>query len=103
MKKSQKIKSVEVVKLLSRQKIRNVKELDGYKLSICHPDSAGIDLGSWELYVALNPAIAAELDLPIVHTFYFHLRFIRMPGSFGILWRDYRFDGIYLCLLGQHL
>jgi transposase len=69
MKKSQKNKSAEVLKLLSKQKIRNVKELDGYKLSICHPDSAGIDLGSRELYVALNPAIAAEMDLPIVHKF----------------------------------
>ena len=69
MKKSQKNKSAEVVKLLSKQKIRNVKELDGYKLSICHPDSAGIGLGSRELYVALNPAIAAEMDLPIVHKF----------------------------------
>jgi len=69
MKKSQKNKSAEVVKLLSKQKIRSMQELDSYKLSICHPDSAGIDLGSRELYVALNPAIAAELDLPIVHTF----------------------------------
>jgi transposase len=69
MKKSQKNKSAEVVKLLSKQKIRNMQELDSYKLSICHPDSAGIDLGSREIYVALNPAIAAELDLPIVHTF----------------------------------
>jgi hypothetical protein len=66
MKKSQKDKSAEVLKLLSKQRIRDVKELDSYKLSICHPDSAGIDLGSRELYVALNPAIAAELDLPIV-------------------------------------
>lgn len=29
----------------------------------------GIDLGSSENYVALNPEIAAEMDLPIVHTF----------------------------------
>jgi hypothetical protein len=28
-----------------------------------------IDLGSEELYVALAPEIAAELDVPIVHKF----------------------------------
>lgn len=69
MKKYQKDKVVKVTKLLAKQKIRNVKELESYKLSICHPASAGIDLGSREIYVALNPAIAAEMGLPIVHKF----------------------------------
>jgi len=59
----------EVIKLLARQKIRTVKDLESYKLSECHPHSAGIDLGSEEIYVALNPAIAAEMDIPIVHFF----------------------------------
>jgi len=54
----------EVIKLLARQKIRDVKDLESYKLSECHPASAGIDLGSEELYMALNPSIAAELGLP---------------------------------------
>lgn len=69
MKKNQKDKIAHVTKLLAKQKIRNVKELDSYKLSICHPASAGIDLGSREIYVAINPQIAAELDLPIVQKF----------------------------------
>jgi purine-nucleoside phosphorylase len=59
----------EVIKLLARQKIRNVKDLESYKLSECHPHSAGIDLGSEDIYVALNPAIAAEMDIAIVHSF----------------------------------
>jgi transposase len=59
----------EVIKLLARQKIRNVSDLESYKLSECHPHSAGIDLGSKDIYVALNPAIAAAMDLPIVHRF----------------------------------
>ena len=62
-------KQEKVLKLLERQKIRDVKELESYKLSECHPHSAGIDLGSKELYVAINPAIAAELDISIVHRF----------------------------------
>ena len=58
-----------IIKLLARQKIRDVKDLESYKLSECHPASAGIDLGSQELFVALNPGIAAELDIAIVHRF----------------------------------
>ena len=55
--------------MLRKQKIRSVEQIEAYKLSVCHPASAVIDLGSKENYVALNPAIAAALDLPIVHTF----------------------------------
>lgn len=55
--------------MLKKQKIRSLKDLEDYKLSICHPRSAGIDIGSKEIYVALNPEIAAELDQPIVRTF----------------------------------
>ena len=62
-------KQEEVIKLLKKQKIRDVKDLESYRLSECHPSSAGIDLGSKEMFVALNPAIAAEMDLPIVHRF----------------------------------
>ncbi len=69
MEKKQKNKRDQVIHLLQKQRINNVKDLDSYKLSICHPASAGIDLGSREIYVALNPGIAAELDLPIVHVF----------------------------------
>jgi len=69
MEKKQKNKREEVIRLLKKQQIRNVSELDSYKLSICHPCSAGIDLGSREIYVALNPVIAAEMGLPIVHVF----------------------------------
>ena len=39
----------EVIKLLKKQKIRNLKDLEDYKLSICHPYSAGIDIGSREI------------------------------------------------------
>ena len=69
MEKKSSNKQEEVIKLLQKQKIRDVKDLESYKLSECHPNSAGIDLGSKELYVALNPSIAAELDIPIVHRF----------------------------------
>lgn len=69
MEKKQKNKRDEVVRLLKKQQIRDVKELDSYKLSICHPSSAGLDLGSREIYVALNPVIAAEMGLSIVHVF----------------------------------
>ena len=62
-------KQSEVIKLLQKQKIRDVKDLESYKLSECHPNSAGIDLGSKELYLALNPAIAAKLGISIVHRF----------------------------------
>jgi transposase len=69
MEKKLSSKQEEVIKLLERQKIRDVKDLESYKLSECHPASAGIDLGSREMYVALNPEIAAELDMPAVHRF----------------------------------
>ena len=69
MQKSLNDKKNEVIKLLEKQKIRKLKDLDSYKLSVCHPFSAGIDLGSKELYVALAPDIAAEMDLAIVHRF----------------------------------
>lgn len=69
MKKSQKNRREEVQKLLMKQKIRSVEQIESYKLGVCHENSAGIDLGSAENYVALNPAIAAEMDLPIVHKF----------------------------------
>lgn len=69
MKKSQKNRREEVQKLLMKQKIRSVEQTEAYKLGICHESSAGIDLGSSENYVTLNPAIAAEMDLPIVHKF----------------------------------
>jgi transposase len=69
MKKTREDKQEEVIRLLKRQQIRDVKDLESYKLSICHPHSAGIDLGSRELYLALEPRIAAEMGLPIVHVF----------------------------------
>jgi DNA-binding protein YbaB len=62
-------KQKEVIKLLEKQKIRDVKDLESYKLSVCHPFSAGIDLGSRELYLALSPDIAAEMNVPIVYRF----------------------------------
>lgn len=69
MEKKQKNKREEVIRLLSKQKIRDVKDLDSYKLSAYHPCSAGIDLGSREIYVGINPSIAAEMGLPVVHVF----------------------------------
>lgn len=69
MKKSEKERRENVIKKLKHQEIRDVKELESYKLSTCHPASAGIDLGSRSNYVAINPEIAAELDVPIVREF----------------------------------
>lgn len=66
MEKTSKNKLEDVTRLLTLQKIRDVKDLESYKLSVCHPHSAGIDLGSREIYVALSPRIAAEMGLPIV-------------------------------------
>ena len=69
MEKKSSNKREEVIKLLQKQKVRDVRDLESYKLSECHPASAGIDLGSEELYVAINPAIAAEMDMATVHRF----------------------------------
>jgi len=44
MKKKEIDKKKEVIKLLSKQKIREVKDLEAYKHSVCHPHCAGIDL-----------------------------------------------------------
>jgi hypothetical protein len=46
-----------------------MKDLESYKLSVRHPFSAGIDLGSCEIYAGLNPLIAAEMGLPVVYRF----------------------------------
>ena len=54
---------------LSQQKIRSVSDIEAYKLSVCHPFSAEIDLGSRSNYVAVNPEIAAEMGIEIVHQF----------------------------------
>jgi hypothetical protein len=69
MKKDLNAKRKEVIKLLEKQKVRDVKDLESCKLSVCHPFSAGIDLGSEELYVAISPEIAAEMGVRIVHRF----------------------------------
>lgn len=69
MKKKFTEKRKEVEYLLKKQKIRNIEDLDNYKLNICHPNSGGIDFGSRDLYLAIPPQIAAELDLEIVHRF----------------------------------
>ena len=62
-------KQKEVIQLLEKQRIRDVKDLESYTLSVCHPFSAGIDLGSRELYLALSPDIASEMGVAIVHRF----------------------------------
>lgn len=62
-------KRKEIEYLLKKQKIREITELDAYKLDICHPDSGGIDFGSRDLYLAIPPQRAAELDIEIVHRF----------------------------------
>lgn len=69
MKKSEKARKNQVLELLSKQKIRSVSDIESYKLSVCHPHSAGIDLGSRSNYVAINPEIAAEMNTDIVHQF----------------------------------
>ena len=48
MKKNQKARKKEVLSLLKKQKIRSIEQIDAYKLSVCHPHSAGIDLGCAE-------------------------------------------------------
>lgn len=63
--------------MLHQQKIRNLRQLEDYKLSVCHPRSAGIDIGSREIYVAVNPEISAGLDEPVVRTFGTHTSALR--------------------------
>ena len=72
MKKSEKERKAQVLEMLSKQKIRSVADIEAYKLSVCHPASAGIDLGSRSNYVAVNPEIAAEMG--VVHGV--HLRIL---------------------------
>lgn len=72
MKKSQKNRVEKVKKLLFKQKIRDIRQLEDYKLSVCHPHSAGIDIGSREIYVGVNPEVAAGLDEPVVRSFGTH-------------------------------
>ena len=69
MKKPEKERRESVIEKLKHQEIRDVRDLESYKLSTCHPASAGIDLGSRSNYVAINPDIAAELGIPIVREF----------------------------------
>ena len=69
MKKSEKERREQVLEKLSQQKIRSVSDIEAYKLSVCHPFSAGIDLGSRSNYVAVNPEIAGEMGIEIVHQF----------------------------------
>ena len=69
MKKSEKNRVEKVKKLLYQQKIRDLRQIEDYKLSVCHPHSAGIDIGSREIYVAINPETAAGLDEPVVRSF----------------------------------
>lgn len=69
MKKFEKERRDCVIEKLRHQEIRDVKDLESYKLSPCHPASAGIDLGSRSNYVAINPDIASELGIPIVREF----------------------------------
>jgi hypothetical protein len=59
-------KQKEVIRLLEKQKIREVKDLDSYKLSVCHPSSAGIDLGSRELYLALSPNTCTPYEVRVL-------------------------------------
>ena len=36
--------------------IRSTKKAEGHSLRVVHPDAAGIDIGSREHYVAVDPA-----------------------------------------------
>ncbi len=58
--------------MLYQQKIRNRRQLEDYKLSVCHPHSVGIDIGSREIYVAINPEISAGLEEQFVRSFETH-------------------------------
>lgn len=49
--------------------VNTVEDVESYKLSICHPNSAGIDIGSRENYVAIPPSVAKELGVGVVRTF----------------------------------
>ena len=67
MKKCEKERKAQVLEMLSKQKIRSVSDIEAYKLSVCHPFSAGIDLGSRSNYVAINPDKEKGLKEPEYH------------------------------------
>ena len=69
MKKKFLDKRKEVEYLLKKQKIREISNLDAYKLDICHPESGGIDFGSRDIYLAIPPQRAAKLGIEIVYRF----------------------------------
>jgi len=53
-----------VVELLQKQKVRDVRDLESYKLSECHPASAGIDLGSEESFIHAPVICRSHVNVP---------------------------------------
>lgn len=54
---------------MRKQSSMTIEDVQSYHLSPCHPNSAGIDIGSRENYVAISPEKATELGIPIVKIF----------------------------------
>ncbi|MDR1054526.1 MAG: hypothetical protein LBL90_01580 [Prevotellaceae bacterium] len=77
MENKERNKHNEAVRLLSKQKIRDVWYVSSYKVSICHSHSVGISMSIREIYIAINFEIAAEKAISVVHVF--------NTFSFGVL------------------
>lgn len=69
MKKNECKHREQLLERLKNQKISSIDEIESYHLSPMLENCAGMDLGSKSNYLAIDPQVAAEMDVPIVHEF----------------------------------
>lgn len=69
MKKAETKRRIQLLERLKSRRISSVDEIESYHLSPMNRNCAGIDLGSRSNYLAIDPEIAAEMDIPIVYEF----------------------------------
>ena len=55
--------------MLSKQQEMSIEDIESYHLTCCHPNCAGIDVGSRSHYVAISPVKAKVLGIPVVREF----------------------------------
>ncbi len=69
MKKSQKSKRDELIYKLKKRQIKDVSEIQNYRLEIANPLAAGGDISSTTIFVCIPPQKSLELNIPLVHVF----------------------------------
>ncbi len=69
MKKSQKNKRDELIYKLKKRQIKDVAEIQNYRLEIANPLAAGGDISSTTIFVCIPPQKSLELNIPLVHVF----------------------------------